>query len=308
MLHTTRCTALPGLLLALVLPAIAHADDPKYEYGKAPEADVKVVTWKASAQAGLVIITGNAEATTISGALIGSRLEGKNKLALELGGVYVKSGVLIIEDKNADGDIDIGEFSRTSQTTSKNFLGKARYDRFFTARNAAYGVGSIGADVPAGKDLFGGGQVGYSRTLVKGPISELVVEAGYDYTYVDLSAADPVSIHSARFFVGYTGTMSATTGLSASLETQLNLNAEDAPYLGAGEEIAPFEDTRVIAKLAVTSALAGDISVRFGFTAKYDQAPAPLAKIAGFPTDALRPPLAETLDTTTELQLIVNFL
>jgi hypothetical protein len=95
--------------------------------------------------------------------------------------------------------------------------------------------------------------------------------------------------------------------VGASVEALFNVNAEDAPYVPEGE-IGPGEDTRVNAKVSVTSKLFEDISVRFGFTAKYDHAPAPLPNVAGLPIDPGNPILAETLDTITDVTVIVNFL
>jgi hypothetical protein len=294
---------------AVAAPRPAAADDPKYEFAKPPEKAAPKVTWKASAQAGLIITTGNSQSRTMAGGLAISRLEGMNKFQLDLTGAYVRTDVFVFTDKDGDGKVDPGEFARIGQTTAKGYLAKARYDRFLTTHNSLYLTGAYGADVPAGKDLFAGAQLGYSRQLFKSTTHELVAELGVDYTFEDLSApgANGVSIISGRGFVGYTGTLSADTGVAASVDTQVNLNSEDAPYLMAGT-IDAGDDTRVTAKAAVTTKLKWNMSLRFSFNARYDHAPAPLAKIAGVDFDGMFPPLAETLDTTTELSLIVNIL
>ena len=54
---------------------------------------------------------------------------------------------------------------------------------------------------------MGGGQLGYSRQLVKTDKNMLVAEIGYDFSYESYveqpgKTLDPVSIHSARLFVG----------------------------------------------------------------------------------------------------------
>jgi hypothetical protein len=299
-----------GIAVSIAATATpVRAQDPKFEYAKEPEKEVPATEWKASAQAGLVLTTGNAVTRTLSGGLLASRLSGKNKLQLELVGTYVRSGLFIFTDTDGDMKVDAGEYQRSSQTTAKGYAAKARYDRFFTAKNSLYLTGTIGADVPAGKDLFAGGQLGYSRLVLKTSVHELTAEAGFDATYEDLALAgvDGVAIFSGRVFFGYAGTVSATTGISASAEALFNVNTEDAPYLPEGE-VGPGEDTRVIGKLALTSKLYSDISVRLGFSAKFDNAPAPLAGFAGLPFDSAVPPLTEKLDTVTELSVIVNFL
>ena len=55
--------AIPVLLaLATTATTAAAQTDPKFEYGKAEE--VKAVEWKVSAQAGLILTTGNSRTTT----------------------------------------------------------------------------------------------------------------------------------------------------------------------------------------------------------------------------------------------------
>jgi hypothetical protein len=60
---------------------VAHAQDPKFEYGKLEE--VKAVEWKASAQFGLILTTGNSRSTAFSGSALASRKAGDNKLAID---------------------------------------------------------------------------------------------------------------------------------------------------------------------------------------------------------------------------------
>jgi putative salt-induced outer membrane protein YdiY len=294
-------------LLALGIARPAAADDPKYDYAKPPAEEIKTTTWRASAQAGFVLTTGNSQTKTLSGGLTISRLEGRNKLQLDLTGAYVRSGVFIFTDTDGDKLVDTGEFKRESQTTAKGYLAKARYDRFFTDRNSLYVTGAFGADEPAGKDLFGGGQVGYSRLVLKTDVHEVTAEAGLDLTYEDLTIADSVTIFSGRAFLGYAGTLSKTTGLAASIEALVNLNSEDAAYQADGE-IAVGEDVRLVGKTAVTTQLFTDISLRFGFALRFDNEPAPVGKIAGQDVDPTNPIIAEELDTITDVSLIVNFL
>ena len=63
---------------------------------------------------------------------------------------------------------------RRQVTSTNNWVTKARYDRFFTTNNAGYASALAAADRIAGKSFAGGGQVGYSRQLIKNDVHLLV--------------------------------------------------------------------------------------------------------------------------------------
>jgi hypothetical protein len=278
--------------------------DPKFEFAKAEEVeDVRVLECKASAQAGLIITTGNTRTRTVSGGAKASCKSGNNKLQAELGGAYADSRVYLVDDGNANGVIDPGEVMLgQTDITSQSWALKARYDRFLTERNALYLSALMSADRPAGKELVGGAQAGYSRLLYKSERHELVAESGYDFSYEDPVVGGGVAIHSGRLFAGYEGKLSADTGVSGAVELLANMN----PLATAAGEVAAFEDTRVNATAALTTTLYRKISFRFAVTAKYDNAPSPrpfkLPYADGFII------LADELDTRTEATLIINFL
>lgn len=278
--------------------------DPKFEFARTEEVEVvQAVEWKASAQAGLVITTGNTRTRTVSGSARASRKAGNNKLQIELGGAYADSRVYLAEDGNANGVLDPGEVTLDqAQITSQSWAAKARYDRFLTTRNALYLSALISADRPAGKELVGGAQGGYSRLLYKSARHELVAETGYDMSYEDPVVGGGVAIHSGRVFAGYEGKLSADTGVSGAVELLSNMNS----LATAAGRVAAFEDTRINATAALTTTLYGKLSFRFAVTAKYDNAPSPrpfkLPYADGFII------LADELDTRTEATLIINFL
>src|SRR3989337_2175085 len=93
---------------------------------------------------------------------------------------YGRSSVLV-PVTNATGEVT--DFAREERTTTNQWRTRGRYDRFFTPNNAAYVLGQLGAAKIAGKRLFGGGQIGYSRQLYKSEKHTTVAEAGYDFSY-----------------------------------------------------------------------------------------------------------------------------
>jgi putative salt-induced outer membrane protein len=290
----------------------AFAQNPSFSFAK-PE-EVKQVEWSASAEAGLIVTTGNSETTTFVGAAKAARKEGNNKFEAEATGAFARSEVLIAADLDASGTISPNEIQEQDATSAKNAQGKLRYDRFLTEFNSLYVSGTAGFDEPAGKDFYGGGQLGYSRQVYKDDRHELKAEAGYDFTYEDLSAGDGTSIHSARFFAGYKGALQtvtdaegkteATTTADASVEALFNVNTLDVP---TGDlEAGPFEDTRIIGTAGVSTKLLDNISLAVSFTAKFDNVPAPLAPFALPYADGFVPE-ADKLDTLTKATLIVNF-
>jgi hypothetical protein len=308
-------TTLQALLLLTVFRATALAQAPaapKFEYGKRPEAPAD---WKVLAKGGLLVATGNSQSRNVNLALSGSRQSGDNKLSLEGGLAYGRSDILV---PVLDGNGDVGALERQPQTTTNQWKVRGRYDRFLTANDAAYLLGQLGADRVAGKRLVGGGQLGYSRLLYKTDVHTAVAELGYDFSYESYFSqpdrtVDPVSIHSARVFLGELAKLTADTGLTASVEALFNLNREKAPDASdpARTEVAAFKDTRIIGKAGLTTTLYGKLSFGFGVTVSYDQNPAPRPVPASAGGAKFAPgfrPFAERFDTLTEATLVFTFL
>jgi hypothetical protein len=316
-MRTRNRSALIASATALTMTAAtagtASAQNPSFTFGK-PE-EVKEVEWSASAEAGLIFTTGNSETTTFTGAAKASRKEGNNKFEGEASGTFARSEILIAADgPDENTTIDANEITEQDATSAKNAQGKLRYDRFLTEFNSLYVSGTAGFDEPAGKDFYGGGQVGYSRQVYKDDRHELKAEVGYDFTYEELSAGDGTSIHSARVFAGWKGALQtttdvegkteATTTAEASVEALFNVNTLDVP---TGDlEAGPFEDTRINGMAGVSTKLWENISLAVSFTAKFDNVPAPLAIDGAVFTPGFVPD-ADKLDTITKATLIVNF-
>lgn len=307
---TTGKLLFAACAIAAAVPGAAGAQsNPEFKFEEKPKEAVKDVEWKASAQAGLIITTGNSQTTTVSGVAKGSRKAGLNKLQLEGGGAFARSTLRIASDDNMNGMIDDSEIDQVTQTTNQRWYGTARYDRFLTVHNSLYVKALIESDEPAGKELVLGGQVGYSRLLFKNDIHEVTGEGGYDYSHEDLVSGPAVSIHSLRLYAGYTGKLSKDTAFAAEVEALFNLNPVSNGVLAdlRGEEDAgTFEDTRVNGNTSLTTKMLDNISFRFAFSFKWDNRPAPQPDIGGLPFT--NPRESDELDTKIEASLILNFL
>lgn len=298
---------------AVVLTAqTAQAQDPKFAFAAAPtEGQAQSAVWKASAQAGLMLATGNANSLTISGGASASRTDAHNKLALDASAAYGSATTYVANDLNGDKLLAASEIESSTQTSTKQWNVKLRYDRFFSTNNLGYVAAQVGGNEPAGKFVYGGAQAGYSRQLVKTARNELLAELGYDFTFEFYAGSPPPSpdrllIHSLRVFVGHSLTLTKDTGLVTGIEGLFNLNPLVAP--GFADEIGPFRDTRVNFKTALSTTIYQNLSFRFSFAARFDNVPAPRPAPAGFAYVDGFQPLAQKLDTLSEAALVVNFL
>ena len=230
-----------------------------------------------------------------------SRKEGNNKLALEGGAAYGRSSTISAQSRSRPPRRRTTS-SRQSITSTNNYYGKGRYDRFFTANNAGYASGQAAADKIAGKTFFGGGQIGYSRQLYKSDMHLLVAELGYDFSYeryvqVPSKTLDPVvdpfgAGLRRRDAEAQRGDRHQRQRRSALQPQQGRRRDRRRHEQAAG--VDAFKDTRVNGKLGLTTTLYKQLSIGFSFTLKYDQNPAPLP---------LRPANAATLDAVAAILL-----
>jgi len=301
-----RTIALTFSGLAALAGVAAAQPTPKFEYGKAEDVkDVKETVWNATAEAGLVLTTGNSRTTTATGGLKAMRKQAKNKLAIEAAGTLSRSSDLAVDDNlGADGALSADDLIRVDKDSAKNYNGKLRYDRFLTEHNSIFVAALAGADPLAGKTFVGGGQLGYARQLYSTETQTTSGEFGYDFSYENFTAVDAesVQIHSARAFIGHKAKISDDTSFEGSFEVLDNLNANDAADR--------FDDLRVNLGGSLSTKLNKTLAFSFSFVAKYDHVPAPFKAPAGFmgTIDENNPPETSKMDTTTKASLIVTFL
>jgi Protein of unknown function, DUF481 len=314
-------SAVAAAACALLLGGTAHGQaNPTFAYAKPEEAaSVPAVEWKAQARGGVVATSGNSQSGNANFGVAASRKQGNNKLTLDGNIAYGRSTVWTpVVDTSVVPNVVVG-LDGKGTTTTNNWNARGRYDRFFTPNNSGFASALAAGDEIAGKSFFGGGQIGYSRQLIKSAAYLLTAEIGYDYTYERYveqpgKTLDPVSIHSARLFLGELWKLSAATGVSASVEALFNLNKEGGAFkVGTQEKgVDAFHDTRLVGKLGLTTTLVRSLSFGFGFTIRYDQNPAPRPLPATTPAGLGYKntffPFAEKVDTLTEASLVYTFL
>jgi hypothetical protein len=265
------------VVLAVIATTAAPAAAQKFEYGKYSDVkDVKEVEWKATAEAGLVFTTGDSESITATAGVKASRKAGDNMLSIEGSGAYSKAGLRVLDDRNGNGTIDDStEITTVDTVTAETLYGKLRYDRFLTELNSLF-IAAVGSrDLPAGKELVVGGQLGYSRSLYKSKTALTLGEFGYDFAREKLVASDDaLAIHSLRAFIGHKATMTEGADLDASLEVLTNLNRLDLPTMKDG---GAFQDTRINAKVAISAKIGQNLAFQTSMEAHYDHRPGPLA-------------------------------
>ncbi len=293
--------ATTAVTLALT-PALASAQAaPSFAFGKADELkDVKQTEWNATAEAGLVVTTGNSRTTTVTGGVKVTRKQQQNKFSIDGAATFARASTTAIA-AGADNVLTADEVTRTSVTSAESYNLKLRYDRFLSTWDSLYVAALGGADIIAGKDFVGGGQLGYARLMYKTEKHEISGELGYDFSYENLADGTSHNIQSARGFIGYKGKLRTETSLDGSLEVLANGNRESAT-------VGPFEDTRAVGTAALSTKLSKGISLSVSITGKFDAAPAPFAAPAGVTLDAANPPENSKLDTLTKASLIITLL
>jgi len=242
--------------------ALAQPADPTFELGKKDDVkDVKDVEWTAKGEAGLVSTTGNSKTTTVSTGLNAIRKDKDNKLEASLVGTFARATIRTVADANGNGVIDPDELHSNSTNSAEDAAFKLRYDRYLTELDALYVTGLIATDRPAGKNLIGGGQAGYSRGLYKTDAQEVLAEIGYDLSYLRLADDTSTTIHSVRVFAGYKAKLNKIASLDAAVEALFNANRITIGTENAGV----FKDSRINGNIALTASLSSKLTLAASF-------------------------------------------
>ena len=301
---TRPALSIPLLLaLALLAPAASRAQDPSFVFVP-PEATPEA-HWNAKAQAGLTLNSGNTQGVAVSGSLLLSRRAGDDQLAGEIAGSFARNRTQQAVDSNDVPGIGPDEVRDVVQTTTAAWTTKLRYDRFFGTRHSVYGAISAAGDEPAGKRLLASLQLGYSHALWTSATQTTWFELGYDFAHQDfVSAPESITIHSARAFAGYQLKPSQTASIVVGAEMLTNLAPEDGPT----GIIDAFHDNRASGRLELSVKVNDHGQLAMRLRARYDSSPAPRPPPPGTSWEPGYVPLAERLDTSSELVFIYSFL
>jgi putative salt-induced outer membrane protein YdiY len=299
------------ILMVALAPALVFAQT--FDFQK-PTDDKKEPKWDVQAKAGLLAASGNSKSISFTVGGTAAHTWSSNRLLLEAGIAFARSQLLIANDGNGNGVIDPDEIERITQTTTKAASAKLRYDRFFGGadQNSAFLSARVASDPPAGKQIVGGTQLGYSRQIFKSERFETIGELGYDFTYEKDEDAPPamtpgVSIHSLRAYLQESVRFPPQIGAALKFELLENLNSETAPNEDGTDTVGTFKDMRINAGATLNAALTSKVSLAFGFTVRYDAAPS-LRPAFSLPYAPGFRPFADKLDTLTEASLVVTLL
>jgi putative salt-induced outer membrane protein YdiY len=302
--HRARSGALSSfaaVTLALACaPSTAQALSP-FQFEKPGDADKPV--WSGSVQAGVSVTSGNARSRGISGEASLARKARRHRLLGRANVALARSRVVVAHDEDGEPGIGPGELREEDRTTREAWGVLGRYDLFVTERSSAYLSATASGDRPAGKQLVLAAQVGYGADVLRSEKHTLRFEIGYDLAREDLVSARALEIHSARVFAGHEAKLHQRLTMTGRAEVLTNLNEERS----RAPRIARFEDTRVLASAGVSYKLNGVLSVGLRFSATYDAAPAPRPPPPGASYEPGFAPLADRLDTSTDLVLIGTF-
>jgi putative salt-induced outer membrane protein YdiY len=234
-----------ALLIAL-LPSPAWADDPKFEYRAPDKPAEKPWVFKANAQLGVTWISGNSESLGFTANALGGLKHFNNAFEAYVAGNYAKAGSSSL---GTGGPID------TEKVAAKNWLFRARYDRYFFERNTVFASFGMSGDELAGYLYRVEPQLGYSRLFVKNDIDMLRGEIGYDYTYEHyVAGVDPRNkdFHSARAFIGVEHKLTPFAGFTGGFELLWALNKVEHVRINALSSLSATISKHVTLKINLT--------------------------------------------------------
>ena len=267
---TVAFLSIPSITRAQPAPVEQHVEDVAAEN---PAEDV--TKWEVSL--GGVLQTGNTESYSIQGASLFEIIRGRHGFVAEAQGNY--------------GAAQVDETTDEYEDTARNVRLRLRYDFFLTNLDALFLAALFRHDPFAGLDYRLSGQAGYARYVFREENHRLWGEIGYDLTY-DNYDPDPLIdpdtmmtldgsavVHSARLFAGYENIKDENLQFRTGLEALINI-----------EEPA---DTRLTWDTSFRTKLAGRLQLEIKFLLQFDNRPVPGN---------------ETLDTTTQLNLLYNLI
>jgi hypothetical protein len=114
-----RLSPLLSIFIASVAGTAAAQPNPSFHYGNAADVkDVKSVEWTATAEAGLIVTTGNARTTSVAATARAARIDPQNKLEAQLSLAYARATIRSAADADGSGAIEAASRSRSGSRRS----------------------------------------------------------------------------------------------------------------------------------------------------------------------------------------------
>lgn len=285
----------PILVPALVLGLLSISVAATAQEGTSSPAEP--AGWSGTAEATFVFAGGNSEASSLGFRLAIGRDWLGGTLALEGGGIRVKSST---RTQTAVGNIN--DFSVLEETltslTAENYYARARFDHPLSADLLWYVGGGWERNHFAGIDSRYAIAAGMSRMWLENERSHLRTDLGLTYTHESFVAAiDGADFGGLRF------SWDARRKLSDSTTFESKLVVDDS--------LAEMADLRADFLNSLAVAMSDRLALKINFQVMWDNRPAlvgiPLVLLDGsVPGDIVLVPLGKT-DSLLTLALMVNF-
>ena len=283
--------AFPVASLSLLAPAVAFADT------GAPPPDQKALVAAPTPVAAPPKIDSKANDSTTATVSAGGQLATGNSrlLAMTANGKFdMRRGA------NGFGAAFIGNYGQSAApaaagtpsdstpltTSTENFQGRLRYDRYVLDDMSLFLIGTVRHDKFQGLDGRVNIDPGLKYLFVQSDATGFWAELGYDFQYdarngnpAPTSDGTPTGIplsltatsHSARAFVGFKHAFNAAVTLVTGLEYLQSLASSDSDAVLPGAST----DSRVNFDALFAANVGAGFSLGLGFSARYDRVPLP---------------------------------
>jgi putative salt-induced outer membrane protein YdiY len=282
-----RLLALPAMLVVLGLsPSFAFADP-----GTPPADQKALVSAPAAARAAPTANAPTLDSTTATVAAGGQLATGNSQLL-----AMTANGKLDVRrGSNGYGAAIIGNYGESAlpgaslQTTTENFQGRLRYDRYVLDELSLFLIGTVRHDKFQGIDGRLNIDPGIKYLFVATPETSFWAELGYDFQYdarngsalaqVDASGkpipgapslSPSATDHSVRAFLGFKHAFNAQVTFSTGVEYLQSLYSSDQNIISGAQY-----DYRINYDALFAANMGAGLSLGLGFSARYDNVPLP---------------------------------
>lgn len=241
-------------MLPILLSALAAADE-------APKAPAKPWTEKASLS--FVSTSGNAEGSTLGFANEFLYKWKASQLQFNLAAVRINTTTVVRSAQGASlSDFAVTE-TRTTRTTSANYLANLRYDHKITEHFFWFAAAGWERNLPAGLDSRAKVSAGLGRIWANGPATKFRTDLGFGST-----REHPVFVP-AGFQESF-----GTWNFNAKLERKLGATSSFVSEFGLASSLQSPADRVAVWKNALSSSLNNHFALKVGLDFSHRNRPA----------------------------------